>query len=221
MDDAEEIYKVYCESRLRNAVGAAALGVSLATSPASSMEDTTYNYNYSSETLGVLSPETVANLWSKYYQGTNNKHNTQRAIDVISDGVDAPDNAINAINTAVYIFGGDEGVSPNVLYDLLLYTGEIETGYRTKKQYEGGIARGYWQIEPETAIDLIINSRTYFGKKFRSVFGDDILKINKDTPKNREIISNMLLEDDSLAASFAAAKWLSVAKVADLKNIKN
>ena len=34
-------------------------------------------------------------------------------------------------------------------------TGLAETGYSTTRQYGGGPARSYWQVEPSTAVDLL------------------------------------------------------------------
>ena len=39
--------------------------------------------------------------------------------------------------------------------DLLLGTGAAESGYRCFRQRGGGPARGFWQIEPTTALDLV------------------------------------------------------------------
>ena len=220
--DDEKIFSLYQEGKLSNLAKVGSMAaVSMLGNPNTTMADTTYNDAYSSENMNVLTVDTVVDLWAKYYQTDNDKTKKERARNELQDGIDIPSNAKNAINTAVYIFGGDEGVSPNVLNDLLIYTGEIESLYKTRKQYGDGPARGYWQVEPQTAIDLLINSKVYFGKKFQKTFGTDLLKITKDTPRNREVIGNMILKNDHLAATFAAAKWISVADRAGLKDIRN
>ena len=227
--DDEQIYALYNEGQLSDLakVGAIA-GASLFGTPNTTMGDTTYKHEYSSENMNVLNAETFLDLWIKYYQTDGSvegkeksaKDKVKSAALKLSDGVDIPSNAMNAINNAVSIFGGDEGVSPNVLSDLLVYTGEVESLYKTRKQYGDGPARGYWQVEPKTAIDLLINSKSYFGPKFRKMFGEDLFKITKDTEYNRKYLAKRLM-NDNLAAAFAAAKWVSVSKRAGLKNIKN
>lgn len=227
--DDEKIFKIYSESKLKSlAMGAAMGAASLMGNPNTTMADTTYNSAYTSENMHVLSDNTFVDLWIKYYQTDGKERGKDKVIAAkkkLRDGVDVPREAINAINTAVYIFGGDEGVSPNVLNDLLIYTGEVESDYRHKKQLNDGPARGYWQVEPKTAIDLLINSRPYFGNKFKKRFGKKaqylLNQVKQDDTPTREIVGNMILEDDELAAAFAAAKWISVSKRAGLKNIRN
>jgi hypothetical protein len=227
--DDEKIFKIYQEGKLKSmAMGAAMGAASLMGNPNTTMADTTYNDAYASENMNVLNTDIFVDLWIKYYQTDGKEKGRDKVIKArkkLSDGINVPSNAINAINTAVYIFGGDEGVSPNVLNDLLIYTGEVESDYRHRKQLEDGPARGYWQVEPKTAIDLLINSRAYFGNKFKKRFGKKaeylLNNIKKDTKQTREIIGNMILQDDELAAAFAAAKWVSVSKKAGLKNIRN
>lgn len=223
--DDEKIYSLYQEGKLSNLAKVGAMATaSLLGNPNTTMADTTYNTAYSSENMNVLNIDTVVDLWITYYQTDGVVKGSKKVIEAkkkLSDGVNLPSNAQNAINTAVYIFGGDEGVSPNVLNDLLIYTGEVESLYKTRKQYGNGPARGYWQVEPKTAIDLLINSKAYFGEKFKKIFGTDILNITKDTPRNRKIIGNLILKNDHLAATFAAAKWISVADRAGLKDIRN
>lgn len=223
--DYEKIFKIYKESKLKTAMGVGAASVaSLIGSPSqSAMEPTTYYSEYSD--IQVLNNDVLVDLWARFYQTDNDPEKRERATLVIKNGVDAPEDAMSAIQTAVYIFGGDEGVTPNVLTELLIYTGKIESNYTTKiqKTKNGeGPARGYWQVEPKTAVDLLLNSRAYFGPKFKSVFGDELLRVVKVNDKRtRDYVAEKILNDDNLAASFAAAKWISVSKRANLRNIKN
>ena len=76
-------------------------------------------------------------------------------------------------------------------------------------QYGDGPARSYWQVEPETAMDLVKNSSAYFGPKFHKVFGDNALKILQSYSEKQ--MAKALLDNDALAASFAAAKWIASA----------
>jgi hypothetical protein len=163
-----------------------------------------------------ISDTDLAQLWSRYYQSTNNPQKEKRALQVINsfDTARLPNDAEHAINTAIYIFGGDMGVPQEVLKDVLIYTGAIESGYKTKSQYGGGPAQSYWQVEPETAIDLLINSKSLFGNKFKKTFGEtaqQLLNIKDKSPKNLQVVSNLLKNNDELGASFAAAKWITSA----------
>jgi len=247
--DDEKIYTLYNEGRLGDLakVGAFA-GASLMGNPTTTMGDTTYNQEYSSENMNVLDADTFLDLWIKYYQ-TDGRVKGKEADAVkkvreggikLSDGINIPGNAVNSINNAVYIFGGDEGVSPNVLTDLLTYTGEVESLYKTRIQNKDpetgkhGPARGYWQVEPFTAIDLLTNSRNYFGGKFMKFFNkefkqkygvknacEDFLFKLENTKDHRDILAKYIYNSDNLAAAFAAAKWISVSKTAGLNHIRN
>lgn len=229
--DDEKIYSLYLEGKLSNLAKVGAMATaSLMGNPNTTMADTTYNTAYSSEDMRVLNTDTFVDLWIEYYQTDGKEKGRKKVIEAktkLSDGVNIPSNAMNAINTAVYIFGGDEGVSPNVLSDLLVYTGEVESLYQTRVQVSSKLeehekAYGYWQVEPKTAIDLLINSTAYFGNKFKKRFGNDLLnKIKVNDIETQKYMAKRLLRDDELAAAFAAAKWISVAKRAGLKDIKN
>lgn len=221
--DDEKIYSLYKEGRISDLakVGSIAAASVLGGAPSSTMANATYNTAFASQNLNVLDTETFIQLWGKYYLTKEDRAaDIARARRVLRSEPTVPQGAMNSINLAVSIFGGDEGVSPNVLEDLLKYTGHVETGYRTRYQYDGGPARGFWQVEPKTAISLLQHSTAYFGPKFRRQFGEDILRINRDTPRNRELIARLIVEDDNLAAAFAAAKWISVAKVSNLNQLK-
>lgn len=245
--DDEKIYELYNEGKLGDLakIGAFA-GASLMGNPTTTMGDTTYNQEYSSENMNVLNAETFLDLWIKYYQtdGSVEGKEVDAAKKVaeggrkLSDGVNLPSNASKSINNAISIFGGDEGVSPTVLNDLLIYTGEVESLYNTRiqgidpKTGKHGPARGYWQVEPFTAIDLLTNSRNYFGGKFIKFFDKEFkrmynkdnaceeflfkLKNNKD---DRDMLAKYIYNSDNLSAAFAAAKWVSVSKRAGLKDI--
>jgi len=161
--------------------------------------------------MGTLAASSVfgnfVDDWSKYYQTTNNPAKEARATKVLDAGYTVPSDAKKAIDVAIYIFAGDEGKDAFLLKDYLEKTGAVESGYRTKVQYGGGPARSYWQVEPETAMDLVKNSSAYFGKKFHRVFGDDALKRMQGWDK--QTWSKMLEKYDSLGAAMAAAKWLA------------
>ena len=147
--------------------------------------------------------------WSKYYQTSQDPAKEARAERVLNKGFNVPVDAKQAIKVAAYIFDGDDGHSAKELTDYLEKTGAVESGYRDKVQIGGGPARSYWQVEPKTAMDLVKNSSAYFGPKFHKVFGDNALKILQSYSEQQ--MAKALLDNDALAASFAAAKWIASA----------
>ena len=131
-------------------------------------------------------------------------------------GYKIPDDAIQAILIAATNFADDGGFSKEILIDYLTKIGQIETQYKTKRQRgdnpekENFYARSYWQIEVDTAKDLLKNSSAVFGNNFETSFSEEYAKDGKTA---RESLLNLddkdlveLLEkDDALAANFAAA----------------
>ena len=144
--------------------------------------------------------------WSKNYQTSQDPKKEARAEAVLKAGFKVPPEAIKPINTASFIFDGDDGHSAAEIKDYLEKTGAVESGYRTKTQMGGGPARSYWQVEPKTAMDLVKNSSAYFGPKFRKIFGEDALKTLQGL--NEQQMSDLLLKNDTLAATMAAAVWI-------------
>jgi len=156
----------------------------------------------------------IAN-WNKHYQTDNSKVNSVKARERLSRKYTVPDEAISAIENAATNFDGDGGCSKEYLIDSLTKIGQIETQYETKIQrgsnpeIENFYARSYWQIEVETAKDLLKNSAPIFGKNFESTFS----KYAKNGKTARESLLNLddknlvnLLEkDDTLAANIAAS----------------
>lgn len=154
-----------------------------------------------------LSNKTIAYLWSQIYLGTGDKKKMSRAYRVLEAKKGSiPWKPQSAIVEAVRIHGNDMGVRASVLKQLLEATGWIETGYRTRRQIGGGPARSFWQVEPETAADLLKNSRKLFGNRWKSHFdyGERMLK-------RRSIVEirSKLVSDDDFAATMAAAKWIA------------
>ena len=171
--------------------------------------------------IGALAASSVfgnfVDDWSDYYQtfGSSSKpalqakakENEARATAVLDAGYTVPADAKEAISIAAAIFGGDDGHSAAELKDYLEKTGAVESEYKTKVQYGGGPAKSYWQVEPETAMDLVKNSSAYFGSKFHKAFGKDALKRLQDY--DEKAWSDILEKNDALGATMAAAKWIS------------
>ena len=84
----------------------------------------------------------------------------------------------------------------------------MESEYNTKEQVGGGPAKSYWQVEPETAMDIIKNSKPYFGPKFEEHFskryGSHVYDTLSKMDSNQ--MSEVLLNDDELSATFAGMK---------------
>ena len=145
--------------------------------------------------------------WSVNYQTSNDPAKERRAQQVIDAGYKVPAEAERAIQVAADIFAGDEGKTREQIVQYLRHTGAVESGYRTKVQSGGGPARGYWQVEPATAMDLVKNSAPLFGKKFHKYFGKHALK-QAQTFDNKKWTKG-LEQFDRLAATMAAAKWIA------------
>ena len=144
--------------------------------------------------------------WSKHYQTSNDPKKEARAEAVLKAGFDVPPEAVGPIKTASFIFDGDDGHSAAEIKDYLEKTGAVETGYRTKIASGGRPERSYWQVLPSTAMDLVKNSAAYFGPKFRKTFGEDALKTLQGL--NEQQMQDLLLKNDHLAATMAAAVWI-------------
>lgn len=224
--DSELIWESYIgESKFGRAIATGALAAStlLGGVNAPTMSAATAHYNQ--EQTQVLDTETVIQIWSKKYQGTSDPEKEKNARELMKsfDRDKVPQEAKDAIHVAVYIFGGDMGVTPNELEDLLYITGWIESlRYTTKRQFGTPVARGYWQVEPKTAISTFTHSRALFGRKWREIFGGErtrrLLSL-KDTKADREWIAEELERDVKLAAAMAAAKWITAASK-ELKEIR-
>ena len=157
--------------------------------------------------------------WNKNYQTDNTTKNSLKARERLNrmnePDYKVPNDAVSAIENAATNFEDDGGFSKEYLIDALTKIGQIETQYETKIQrgnnpeIENFYARSYWQIEVDTAKDLLENSAPIFGKNFESTFS----KYAKDGKTARESLLNLsdkdlvnLLEkDDTLAANIAAS----------------
>ena len=159
--------------------------------------------------------------WNKHYQTENKFVNALKAkkrLDRMNEpDYKIPNDAISAIENAATNFDGDRGFSKETLIDYLTKIGQIESQYETKiqrtdkpvKEETKFLARSYWQIEVDTAKDILKNSAPIFGDNFESTFS----KYAKDGKTAREgllnledeDLVNLLEKDDTLAANIAAA----------------
>jgi hypothetical protein len=156
----------------------------------------------------------IAN-WNKHYQTDNTTKNSLLARERLSRDYTVPNEAVSAIENAATNFAGDGGFSKEYLIDALTKIGQIETQYETKIQrgnnpeIENFYARSYWQIEVDTAKDLLENSAPIFGQNFESTFSDYAKngKTARESLLNLDDkdLVNLLEKDDTLAANIAAS----------------
>jgi hypothetical protein len=132
------------------------------------------------------------------------------------DGKETLGDKIIAPKEFLDFLGVKEGArwTEDLLKKILIRTGSVETGFslEQKKQRGGGPGRSYWQVEPETALSLLRDSKDLFGSKFEKRFS----KYKKSGMTAREFLaslegagemSEILLKDGDLAATLAMAKW--------------
>jgi hypothetical protein len=154
--------------------------------------------------------------------------------------------AFGNMEAAVEVFKGDTIKAPGIkegaeewtgeeIKEILTRIGSVETGFNPeqKKQWGGGPARSYWQVEPKTALNLLNDeSKVLFQKKFEDRFRDKVISTKGGsstygkqaikagyTGKNavrdwlasfdKEKMSEFLFKDGDLAATLAMGKWIS------------
>ena len=161
-----------------------------------------------------------AQTWVDQYQGTGNKEKRNKANDILNKGIEVPEDAMQALIKAGYIFDKDKGFDAETIIDNMSKIGMIESNYTTKRQQtqndkkgeRTGTARGYWQMEPVTAIDLAKNS-DYLGDRFNTEF-KRYAKGNKTARQtfadmSTKEIGDLLENDTNLAAAFSTAKMIT------------
>lgn len=166
--------------------------------------------------------EVLIKNWSSKYQTEGSIINALKAKQRL-DRMNKPDykipnKAVSAIENAATNFDGDGGFSKETLIDYLTKIGQIESQYETKvqktdrlvKEETKFLARSYWQIEVDTAKDLLKNSAPIFGSNFESTFSKKY-KGEYETARegllnlsDKDLV-NLLEKDDTLAANIAAA----------------
>ena len=166
--------------------------------------------------------EVLIKNWSNKYQTEGSIFNALKAKERLDrmnqPGYKIPNDAISAIENAATNFDGDRNFSKETLVDYLTKIGQIESQYETKvqrtdkpvKEETKFLARSYWQIEVDTAKDLLKNSAPIFGSNFESTFSKKY-KGEYETARegllnlsDRDLV-NLLEKDDTLAANIAAA----------------
>jgi hypothetical protein len=93
---------------------------------------------------------------------------------------------------------------------LLLGTAAAESGLIFRKQHDGGPARGLWQMEEKTALDIFINYLYYReGSRFMPLLEIwlDLFTVPYFTPSEDEF-NNHLMNYDDFACAMARIKYL-------------
>jgi len=160
----------------------------------------------------------LINNWNKHYQTDDTFIGAIKANNRLNKKYTVPNDALSAILNAATNFENDGGFSKKTLIKYLSQIGQIESQYETKiqrtdkpvKEETKFLARSYWQIEVETAKDLLEKSAPIFGKNFESTFATKYAKEGKTARQslldlNNKDLVNLLEKDDALAANIAAA----------------
>lgn len=159
----------------------------------------------------------IDSLWGLYYQTSNDPDKNESAKARLNKNYKVPSDAKKAIDKAAYIFEGDKGFTLDTIKDYLSKIGQIESQYKTKRQYDNGPARSYWQVEPSTAKDILtregLNQGGFFGKKFEEVFKKYANKDESAVEYLKKLsdkeLGDLLEKDSDLGATFATVVVIS------------
>ena len=172
-----------------------------------------------SERFRALSPE--AQFWGSIYQTTKNLEKMEK-FDKDQGDYGSLDNEVgqniqSASDVAGSVFHGDEGISGDKLASILKKTAAHESaGGKYDRQHGGGPAQGYWQVEPETARDLIKNSSGYIGSKAKIALSEALGKpVNLRDISDKDLVT--LLRTPVGGAVFGGWKYLAGSKAASIK----
>jgi len=159
----------------------------------------------------------IDSFWGLYYQTSDDPDKNESAKARLNKNYKVPSDAKKAIDKAAYIFEGDKGFTLDTIKDYLSKIGQIESQYKTKRQYDNGPARSYWQVEPSTAKDILtregLNQGGFFGKKFEEVFKKYANKDESAVEYLKKLsdkqLGDLLEKDSDLGATFATVVVIS------------
>jgi hypothetical protein len=128
--------------------------------------------------------------------------------------------AKSSIKSAVKVHTGQYGLSDQKLTQILENIGQIESEYKTKKQYNDGPARSYWQVEPASAMDFVKNSSALLKGNFEKEFakikrpsGTTVVQYlqSLDANKDEDVkkMQKLLFNNGNLAATLALGLFLN------------
>ena len=148
-------------------------------------------------------------LWGRLYQGKSDPakiKDFQQDVKRLYGKAPKEEVLVDMSNKAAVAFAADVDMDPSEFSELMYVTALHESsGGRHKVQGGGGPARGYWQVEPETAVDLVKNSLALFGPQFTKATG-----LSKKDLQGLGIHQfKRILMDPKVTAMFAAAKYVA------------
>jgi len=153
-----------------------------------------------------------SSTWGKLYQSESDPNKMQAFKD--HETVELVEGVAAGLDRALTAFVGDKGITDQTtLRELLVRTAKHESlGGKLLEQDGGrGVARGAWQVEPETARD-IIKSSGLLGKQAEAILGatkEEVLALGDED-------LNTFLKDHANNAVFAIAKYLQAADAKDM-----
>ena len=168
--------------------------------------------------LDTVNKNYIINQWSKKYQGKDRLIDRLRVNKELTLGsFDVPDEAQLQIAQVADVFKGQNNFTEDNIMEMLSAIGFFESKYQTKVQREGGPARSYWQVEPETAKDILKQNmqanNPILGQKFNDLFKDkyadqigDGTALQYFASLNDKQLSNLLENDGLFAAAMAGFK---------------
>jgi hypothetical protein len=163
--------------------------------------------------------------WRKNYQSKNKIYDgLKNNVKLLLGTNDMPQEAADQVNQVANAFDGDGGFNRDQIAEMLNAIGFIESKYETKVQRGGGPARSYWQVEPETASDMLKqnlsamktgrnplmgqNFENLFKSKYSEAIGNRTA-LEYFASLNEKQLQQLLLEDGLFAAAMAAHKVVS------------
>lgn len=148
----------------------------------------------------------LADIWGVLYQTEDDPVKKQSFME--DQDMDLVPGLEEDIGTALSAFHGDKGIEDQAgIRELLIATAKHESGGgRHLSQFGGGPARGAFQVEPETARNILKTSGL-MGPKFYRLVNKTPAEIRGMPP--REFAD--WLKNGKVSASFAIAKYLQAA----------
>jgi len=182
-----------------------------------------------------INNENFISIWSKYYKTYIKKidgksilmsakeveNQEKKAMERLKNGnYKVEPDAKPSIISAVKVFKGQYGLSDQKLTRIIENIGQIESQYKTKRQYNDGPARSYWQVEPASAIDFVKNSSALLKGNFEKEFagierpaGTTVVQylqsFDAKKPKDIKQMQDILLENGNLAATLSLGMFLN------------
>lgn len=153
--------------------------------------------------------EGMAGFWGAVYQSESDPVKMKQFIK--HQSTELQEGVLPALDSALKAFKGDKKHNTEKLRRIMIAIAKHESlGGKKLVQGKGGPARGAWQVETETALDVIRTSGLIGGKaeKLLGKTKQEILSMSENELKN-------YLKDHTVNAVFAVAKTLQAADAKD------